>query len=71
MAWGVFLRLFAWPLAFWLLGRGSTRALLILTALATAGGYDWRGWSATESDPGLETHHFRTPVAASGTVLVV
>jgi PST family polysaccharide transporter len=34
MAWGVFLRLFAWPLAFWLLGRGSTRALLILEGVA-------------------------------------
>jgi enterobacterial common antigen flippase len=42
MAWGVFVRLLAWPLAFWLLARGSSRTMmfiegssaLLMTALA-------------------------------------
>jgi PST family polysaccharide transporter len=42
MVWGVFVRLLAWPLAFWLLARGSSRTMmmiegstaLIMTALA-------------------------------------
>ena len=30
MAWGVFVRLLAWPLAFWLLARGSSRTMMII-----------------------------------------
>ena len=39
MAWGVFVRLFAWPLAFWLLARGSAKAMILVegvSALAMA-----------------------------------
>jgi PST family polysaccharide transporter len=44
MTWGVFLRLFAWPMAFWLLARGSNRTMigieglsaLLMTVLAVA-----------------------------------
>ena len=30
MAWGVFVRLLAWPLAFWLLARGSSRTMMVI-----------------------------------------
>jgi PST family polysaccharide transporter len=30
MTWGVFLRLFAWPLAYWLLARGSKSTMIII-----------------------------------------
>jgi PST family polysaccharide transporter len=30
MAWGVFARLLSWPLAFWLLARGSSRTMMII-----------------------------------------
>ena len=30
MAWGIFVRLLAWPLAFWLLARGSSRTMMII-----------------------------------------
>jgi PST family polysaccharide transporter len=30
MVWGVFVRLLAWPLAFWLLARGSSRTMMII-----------------------------------------
>ena len=30
MAWGVFVRLLAWPLAFWLLARGSSRTMMFI-----------------------------------------
>jgi PST family polysaccharide transporter len=30
MVWGVFVRLLAWPLAFWLLARGSNRTMMII-----------------------------------------
>lgn len=30
MAWGVFVRLLAWPLAFWLLARGSSRTMIFI-----------------------------------------
>jgi antigen flippase len=30
MAWGIFVRLLAWPLAFWLLARGSSRTMIII-----------------------------------------
>lgn len=30
MTWGVFLRLFAWPLAYWLLARGSNSTMIII-----------------------------------------
>lgn len=50
--------------------HGTGKAAL-LGALNTAGTYSWRGWSAAESDPGIEENHFATPVAAMGTVLVL
>jgi PST family polysaccharide transporter len=34
MTWGVFVRLFAWPLAFWLLARGSSKAVMIVEGAA-------------------------------------
>jgi PST family polysaccharide transporter len=34
MTWGVFVRLFSWPLAFWLLARGSSRAVMIVEGAA-------------------------------------
>ena len=30
MAWGVFVRLVAWPMAFWLLARGSSRTMILI-----------------------------------------
>jgi PST family polysaccharide transporter len=30
MTWGIFVRLLAWPLAFWLLARGSSRTMMII-----------------------------------------
>lgn len=51
-----------------LFGTGKSA---LLSALNTAGIFAWRGWSASESDPGIEAHHFRTPLAAAGTVLVL
>jgi antigen flippase len=32
MIWGVFFRLFSWPMGFWLIARGSSRAVVIVTA---------------------------------------
>lgn len=34
-------------------------------------GFDFRNWSAVESDPGLEAHHFRTPVSIAGVALAL
>ncbi len=34
MTWGVFVRLFSWPLAFWLLARGSSKAVMIVEGAA-------------------------------------
>ena len=34
MIWGVFLRLFAWPLAYWLLARGSNRAMIVIEGVS-------------------------------------
>ena len=34
MTWGVFLRLFAWPMAFWLLARGSNRTMIVIEGLS-------------------------------------
>ncbi len=34
MTWGVFLRLFAWPLAYWLLARGSNRTMIIIEGVS-------------------------------------
>lgn len=34
MTWGVFVRLFSWPLAFWLLARGSGKAVMIVEGAA-------------------------------------
>lgn len=50
--------------------HGTGKASL-LTALNTAGAFAWRGWTATQSNPGTEAHHFRTPVCAEGVVLVL
>lgn len=50
--------------------HGTGKAAL-LAALNLAAAFDWRGWSATESDPGIETHHFRTPIPAAGVVVVL
>ena len=32
MIWGVFFRLLSWPMGFWLIARGSSRAVVIVTA---------------------------------------
>lgn len=32
MIWGIFFRLFSWPMGFWLIARGSSRAVVIVTA---------------------------------------
>jgi len=34
LTWGVFVRLFAWPLAFWLMARGSSKAVVIIEGFA-------------------------------------
>lgn len=49
---------------------GTGRVALKVT-VNNAGAFDFRGWSAAESDPGMEGHAFRTPVAISGTLLVL
>lgn len=35
MAWGVFLRLLSWPMGYWLLARGSSRAVVIVESIAS------------------------------------
>ncbi len=51
-----------------LLGTGRSG---LLTALNAVGAFDFRGWDAAESDPGIEDRYFRTPVSVTGTVLVL
>jgi PST family polysaccharide transporter len=34
MTWGVFLRLLAWPLAYWLLARGSNRTMIVIEGVS-------------------------------------
>jgi antigen flippase len=34
MAWGVFVRLVAWPMAFWLLARGSSRTMILIESVS-------------------------------------
>jgi PST family polysaccharide transporter len=34
MTWGVFLRLFAWPMAYWLLARGSNRTMIVIESVS-------------------------------------
>ena len=36
MIWGVFFRLLSWPMGFWLIARGSPRAVVIVTASTNA-----------------------------------
>lgn len=36
MVWGIFLRLIAWPLGYWLLARGSTSAVVVSEAIVNA-----------------------------------
>jgi antigen flippase len=36
MTWGVFFRLLSWPMGFWLIARGSSRAVVIVTAATNA-----------------------------------
>jgi PST family polysaccharide transporter len=36
MIWGVFFRLLSWPMGFWLIARGSSRAVVIVTAATNA-----------------------------------
>ncbi|MFN5805086.1 MAG: polysaccharide biosynthesis C-terminal domain-containing protein [Opitutia bacterium] len=36
MVWGVFLRLISWPLGYWLLARGSSRAVIFVEGLSSA-----------------------------------
>lgn len=36
MVWGVFLRLISWPLGYWLLARGSSRAVIFVEGLGSA-----------------------------------
>jgi len=36
MAWGVFFRLIAWPLGFWLLARSSSQAVIMIEAVGAA-----------------------------------
>ena len=45
----------------------------LLDALNAGGayGFDFRNWSALESDPGIEASHFRTPIAIAGIALVL
>lgn len=50
--------------------HGTGKAAL-LAALNTAAAFDWRGWSAADDAPGIEAHHFRTSICATGTVLVL
>lgn len=35
MVWGVYLRLLAWPMGYWLLARGSARAVVIVESVAS------------------------------------
>jgi PST family polysaccharide transporter len=35
MVWGVFLRLLSWPMGYWLLARGSSRAVVIVESIAS------------------------------------
>jgi PST family polysaccharide transporter len=36
MIWGIFFRLFSWPMGLWLIARGSSRAVVIVTAATNA-----------------------------------
>ena len=36
MIWGIFFRLLSWPMGFWLIARGSSRAVVIVTAATNA-----------------------------------
>ena len=49
----------------------TTGKSALLSALNTAGGFDWRGWCAHDGDESVNGHQFRTPVSIQGIVLVL
>ena len=51
-------------------GTGKANLLQQLN-FAAPYGIDFRNWSAIESDPALESHHFRTPLSIAGVTLVL
>lgn len=44
----------------------TPRGELLMEALNAEEIFDLRGWDCADSDPGLETHHFRTAVGITG-----
>ena len=50
--------------------HGTGKAAL-LAALNAAEEFDWRGWNAADDAPGLQAHHYRTSICATGAVLVL
>jgi len=51
-----------------LVGTGKSTLLDALNALAV---FDFRGWSASQSEPAISDLHFRTPISIAGTLLVL
>lgn len=49
----------------------TTGKAALLAALNLPLVLDFRGWNASESDPAIEGDHFKTPIAISGTVLIL
>jgi len=52
-------------------GTGKANFLQQLNSGGFPYGFDFRNWSAVESNPEIEAHRFRTPLSIAGVALIV